>query len=300
MKKMRQVTFYMTATAALFACSFGRVQASTVFTEDFSSYGAGTSIGTPNWNQKWDGTDTTQQNLFTGEAGGTAVLDMSAAKSNYHLVSQTGVSINAGGEITISVDMQFEQNGLGNGASANTNIFGTLISTGDKWFNGTNKDLSIANSNAAVRNRLPVAPWVENWQQWSTLGVDFDANVGLPAGTSPVVQVSDWFTQTTTITVNAAGNYSAVAMFTDGNDFSMTTSPIDLGIAAGTTIYPGLTTAWHAGTTTKETETNVSAARVDNFSVSVVPEPGNVPLIMTGLAFLFVVGLRATKNARRR
>ncbi|TWT80185.1 PEP-CTERM motif protein [Planctomycetes bacterium CA13] len=257
--------------------------AAIVVSEDFSGLAANQSLGaSPDWNVKWDGGDTSQQNLITGDGAGIATLDTTVAKINYRAVHQTGFSISGSDTATITSNFQYTHSAGGNTASPNENFFGILVSDAPQWWSGANKSISVANRGGAIGNRLPVAPWIQNWQTHGSLGVN-TADGG----------TSEWLTAELALSINGAGNYEGTLALTRVLDGSSvwTTDPIDLGIAAGTPVYGGYTTDYNQpGSATGDPNlsindvTSISAITVDNFAISVtaVPEPSSLALLGLG------------------
>ncbi|MEM6689688.1 MAG: PEP-CTERM sorting domain-containing protein [Planctomycetota bacterium] len=260
------------------------VTAETVLISDgFDSYGAGSNIAGPDWNPKWQ-TGSTQQNLFKGGSG-YATIDLTLAERNYHIVNQTSFTVNSGDTVKVSSDVQYTHAGLGNGTALNQNFIGFLLTDQPQWWNGANKDSSIANRGGALGNLLPAAPWVENWFPHTNVGVSTNA------GTA---QTSDWFSIELMLSVNGGGNIEG-SLTLDNGSSSFTTTPVDLGFAAGTTLYAGYTTAWNGSADPIATTTGISSVNVDNFAVSsvtAVPEP-------TSLVALSALGLGCICRRRR-
>ena len=74
-----------------------------------------------------------------------------------------------------------------------------MVSTDANWWAGTNKVLSLANRGGAIGNLIPANPWVEGWQQHTSVGVDATAG-----GTSNVINLS-WTLSDNGATYDAVG-----------------------------------------------------------------------------------------------
>ena len=74
-----------------------------------------------------------------------------------------------------------------------------MVSTDANWWAGTNKVLSLANRGGAIGNLIPANPWVEGWQQHTSVGVDTTAG-----GTSNVINLS-WTLSDNGATYDAVG-----------------------------------------------------------------------------------------------
>ena len=264
------------ALAAIVGLSFGISQANAdlIVDEDCSSFTDGDNIGSSSdWNVKWDGTDTSQQNLFVAESG-TGTIDYQIAKSQYRAIHQTGFSLQAGDTATIETEFRFTHNGQGNPTDLNENFFGMQFTTGPAWWQGDNQEITIANRGAAIGNRLPFAPWIQNWVTQSSLGVDT---------TGGVDSTSNWIDVTVDLYVGISGNYEAVLSYAGA-----TATAIDLGsnFAAGTTIYAGITSAWDGSGGTKADHTHINGVAIDNFRITVdaIPEPTGAALLIFGFA----------------
>ncbi|MGB7323554.1 MAG: PEP-CTERM sorting domain-containing protein [Rubripirellula sp.] len=280
-------------TLLLFAVTLGLItsaKADLIFMDDFSGFSANQEInynsGTGStWKQKWDGNDATQRNLIKATGTGGATLDTSIAVRNYHALAQTAFSISAGETAVVSSDFQYTH-GAGVAANVNKNFFGLLVSTTPDWWSGTNKAMSVANRGAAIGNLLPVAPWTENWVLHANLGVDT-----LTGGTS------DWLNASMNLSINASGNYEGILEITKVADDSsvFTSSPVDLGLVAGTSLYAGYTTDWNNSPDSIASVNNITSLGLNNFSISVtaVPEPSSLALV--GLAG----GLMAVRRRKR-
>ncbi len=266
--------------AAMVMLPAAQSSAQVLVEDNFDSYTAGDQITLTNslWNPKWDGNDISQQNLLVADDG-YAVIDMSVAARQYEIPNQTGFTVNAGDTVTVSSDMRYShlagQAANGNGVNALNSTFVALHLTDQpEWWNGAKKALDVVNRGPAVGNRLPFDPWVENWMPHSNLGVD-------PA----VGGISDWINVAWELTVNSAGNIEGVGIFSGASLAEpLMTSPVDLGIAGGTTVYAGLSTSWNnagidpaTGFAYKVSEvTQIDAIHVDNFLVTLGGDTGGL------------------------
>lgn len=290
---------------AFIAASPSLVMADIVASDDFSSYADGSAIAGPDWNVKWQG-GSDQQNLMTAN-GGVAFLDTATANSNYHMVQQTGFTLNAGDTASITTDFTYTHNGLGAPVAFNQSMFGILLrgdntgaGAGNLWWQGNNQNvtsvsMNIANRGAAIGNTLPVAPWIENWNPHGDNGVNINAGytdvdgdglyttgvdtlTGLTS-TSSVISVS------MDLSINAAGNHEAVL-----NYGGFTSTAVDTGLIAGNQVFTGFTNAWvGAAPNTTLSQTNIQQISMDNFVVDVtaVPEPSSLILLsLVGFAGL--------------
>lgn len=258
------------------------MQAGIVYEDDYSSYAEGSNIAaSPNWNATWLSSDTTQQNLFVGGAGGTATIDLQVAKSQYRAIAQSGFSITGSEVATIQTQFQYTHNGQGQPSAFNQNFFGLMVTSQPQWWNGSNFEFGMANRGTALGNTLPSAPWVENWGDHGSIGVD---------DTGGTQSTSNMLDMVMTITADAtSGNYFAQVTYG-----GMTSSLMNTGIAAGTTIYAGYSVGWDNSGGAKSALTNIDRVTMDNFRISTVPEPSSA--IVLAAARLGLVSIRRRKR----
>ena len=148
------------------------VMASTIFYDDFGSYGSG-SVGGVDWYPKWDNNDATQRNLLSGDGSGSyAVLDTSAAKVNYHCIVKHGFSLTGSEIATISTSMRYQHNAAGETPRKNKPFFSLLINTSENWWSGTLEYKAVVNRGGAIglAHDGGGGLWVEHWINHTTLG----------------------------------------------------------------------------------------------------------------------------------
>ncbi|VGO12790.1 hypothetical protein PDESU_01344 [Pontiella desulfatans] len=257
--------------------------ATIIVSDDFSGYTAGAVIGGPNWNPKWDGGDTSQQSLFRAESGGTgyAVLDTTVAKRSYHIPNQTSFTMGPGLTATVSSDFRYSHEAGGTiTANLNKNIFGLLVTDQPQWWNGANKNFSLANRGNAMGNTLPASPFVEGWMTHGSLGVD-----------TTVGGLSHWLRVDWELTDNGS-TILGQATITDLDTATVryTSTQIDLGLASGSTLYAGYSTDWNdVGAVDIASFSKIDEVHMDNFQIEVIPEPATLGLISAfGGAVLFI------------
>jgi hypothetical protein len=253
----------------------GTVQATIVFQDDFAD-----GIDTANdWNPKWEsGSD--QQGLFQPDGTGShAILDTSVAIRNYHIDTKHAFSVSGTDYATISMDMRYVHNGLGNGLQVNKVFIAPQFNYTPTWWDGNPvESKGVVNRNGAIGLTHPLSPWVEGWVAHGSLGVN------TTAGSS---QTSNWIVVQSTITVQGGNYWLDTDLYAaDGTTLLLDGTAFDTGNAAGGTIYAGLTTAWQDNTNSIATITNIESVHVDNFKVEVIPEPATLALLgLSSLAF---------------
>ena len=254
----------------------GAAGAGIVFQDDFED---GIDTGA-DWNPKWQsGSD--QQNLFNSDPGGYATLDTATAIRNYHIDTKHGFSVSGTDYATMTMDMRYVHNGLGNGLQANKVFIALQFNETPTWWDGNVETKGVVNRNDAIGLIHPASPWVEGWITHSSLGVN------TTAGTS---QTSSWVVVQSTISVSGGNYWLDTDLYAaDGTTLLYDGTSFDTGEAAGTTIYAGLTTAWQDSTNRIETITNIEEVHIDNFIVETIPEPATFGLIAAfGGAALFI------------
>ncbi|MDA9317443.1 thrombospondin type 3 repeat-containing protein [Puniceicoccaceae bacterium] len=205
------------------------------------------------WSSKWDGTNPSQQLLWTVGAangvGGTQAyaLDVTTASRNYHTIYQTAVTGDADTPINLSAEVSFSTTGAlinetdtGGINGINDSFIGLLLTTKAQWWqvNGANGNFTFTvcrrqddywgfNVNGSV------VGWLSN-----------DA-IGLAAGTTP--SSSDWFTLKAVLDPNSDGSYTVICSASYEGTVLFTADPIDLPpvYAVNSPIYGGLTNAYN-------------------------------------------------------
>lgn len=227
------------------------------FGDDFSSGNL------DKWHQKW----TAEQNGLFTTAGGTASMSGLAA-NNYHAQMTNGFSLVAGETGTVSTQVQLDHSGVA-GLEINDPFFGLMVKTESSWWAGNVKGVSLANRGGALGNRLAQDPWIEGWVPYNNVGIDTGSG-----------GVGNWFDVDMNLSVSN-GTIWTQGVITHGGG-SYTTTMEDTGIAEGTTIYAGYSTFWHdssGGGTNMLTSAGMNQVNVDNFAVSVIPEPATLGLV---------------------
>ena len=254
------------------------VIASTIFYDDFGSYGSG-SVGGVDWYPKWDNNDATQRNLLSGDGTGSyAVLDTSAAKVNYHCIVKHGFSLTGSETATISTSMRYQHNAAGETPRKNKPFFSLLINTSENWWSGTLEYKAVVNRGGAIGLAHDGGGgfWVEHWLNHTTLGFSGNPSAGL----------SDWIVVKSTVSVqNGVYMFDTDLYQADGFTLLANGTPQVSTIAAGTTIYAGITTGWsgesnpnnehyefYQGNPTTEEINHISAVHIDNFSIQKVEQ----------------------------
>lgn len=233
----------------------------TIFYDDFSSYGSG-SIGGVDWYPKWDNNDVTQRNLLTGDGSGSyAVLDTSATKINYHCIAQQGFSLTGSETATISTSMRYEHNSAGETPRKNKPFFSLMINTSQNWWEGTLEYKAVVNRGGAIglAHDGGGGLWVEHWIDHTTLGFSGNPSAGL----------SDWIVVKSTVSVqNGVYMFDTDLYRADGFTLLADGTPQVSTIAAGTTIYAGITTGWNSYTSmTIEEMNHISEVHIDYFMI---------------------------------
>ncbi|QBG46574.1 PEP-CTERM sorting domain-containing protein [Verrucomicrobia bacterium S94] len=222
------------------------------------------------WIQKWTAT---QNSLFNN--GGTTANLSGLAEANYHAYMDTGFSLTGSETGTISSDIRLEHTGIAPTA-VNENFFGLYITDNTDWWAGSSQSHAIANRGGAIGNRVNADPWIEGWVTWNNVGID-----------TSVGGVGSWFSIDWNLSVSNGTYWGEATLNHDTGSYTMTA--MDLGIAEGTTIYAGYSTAWNPSGTNIMTSASMKSIEVDNFSVEVIPEPATLGLVaMFGGAVLFI------------
>lgn len=255
----------MLTTIAAISMVAGISQAAPIsFGDDFSSGNL------DNWHQKW----TAEQNGLFTTGGGAASLS-GLAEVNYHAQHTTGFTLVAGETGTVTSRIQLDHTGV-LPTQVNDTFFGLLLKTGDSWWAGSVKGINMANRNGAVGNRLTSDPWIEGWVSWGNLGVN--TNTG---------GVGNWFDLTMNMSVSNGTIWTQGILDYGSGSYTMTAE--DTGIAAGTTVYAGYSTFWNGGGTNMMASGSMNQVNVDDFAVSVIPEPATLGLVaFFGGAVLFI------------
>ena len=248
--------------ALLFSGSFAH--ATIVVSDNFDS---GSLAG---WSQKWTAT----MNSKFSNTGTNVVMD-GTATAQYRVINTTGFSLSAGETATISSDFRMDHTGV-DPTKVNGDFIGFLLTDTTTWYDGANMTSDIANRKGAVGDTLPFAPWVENWIGWGNFGIN-----------NGVGGVGNWFSMDMNLSVSNGTYWSSMDINHGGG--TTTTSLKDLGIAAGTTVYAGYTTAYNNSGTNIMVSASMNKVEMDNFQVDVIPEPATIGLVAAfGGAVLFI------------
>lgn len=259
-------------------------QAAVLVSDNFDDLADGTDMASSaNWNAKWDGNNETQRNLYKGNGNGSVTLDTTVAWRNYHALHQTGFQVGGADghdSVTISSDISYVH-AAGGDISANLNeaFFGLFVSNTAPWWSGggnaNSESLLLANRGAAVGNKVNGSPWIEDWTNHSSLGVDTSTG-----GESSTINIA-WTLSDNGTTIDAA------AVITRGGS-TFETTLVDTTLASGSTLYGGYSTGWNGVGNVPISDVNaIESVTIDNFSISApdaVPEPSSV--ILASLAAL--------------
>ncbi|QDT67511.1 hypothetical protein MalM25_04100 [Planctomycetes bacterium MalM25] len=269
------------ATCCSLALFQGTASALDIYVDNFDSYDAGSDIGGPNWQPKW-AADSTQQALFKAAAGGEGygVIDTTVAERQYRVNGKSGFSLLAGDTVNVAADFRYHLEAGGDAPAVfNSNVIGLQLSDSENWWAGSRKSVSLANRGPAMGNRLPVAPWVQNWIPHTSLGIADPALGGISEwiNINLELMVSDGTALTTAGDMIPAGNIYGSATFTPESlagepvENLPVTDVLDLGYTAGTMLYAGFTTDWtsvaEGEPTTVSSYASVSEVNIDNFSL---------------------------------
>lgn len=254
---------------SLLALYAGFASATVIVSDDFSSYSG--SINGANWNPKWDGGDTSQQNLLLAN-GGVATLDTSIAKAHYYTPNKTGFTIGSGVTATIKSDFRYTHEAGGNiSVNLNKSAFGLLLTTSSNWWDGTNKDVSMSNRGGAMGHTSPAAPFINGWKTHGSLSVN----------TTDGGQ-SEWFTLQMNLDASNGTVWVQSDMLYEGGTVVQSGVRWDTGIADSSTLYGGFTTGWNGvdgGTNSVSSFSKISEVQMDNFSIETIPEPATLGLV---------------------
>ena len=241
----------------------------TIAADNFYSLGAGVNMdASTDWQAKWDVAQTTQRNLYKGDGAGGVTLDTTVAFLNYHALHQTGFTVDATQpKATVSLTMTYTHEAGGNATVVNKALFGPMISTTANWWDGANDTFSLSNRGGVIGNTVAGAPFIESWNPHSALGINTTTG-----GTSVPITIA-WDLTSNGATIDAQATYSY-------GSTSFTSTKVDTGVAIGTTIYGGFSTAWNdqGNTTALSSFSKISSVGVDDFSIVAVPEPSSVAL----------------------
>ncbi|WOO40863.1 hypothetical protein [Rubellicoccus peritrichatus] len=241
-------------------------------TDDFTSYANGTALSPSNgWSAKWDSTNATQQDLYT-VTDGVLTLDTSVAWRNYHALNQSGITMSTDKTAILSAEFRYHHTSGGNiTTNFNQSAFGLMISDDANWYSGKNAYLAMSNRGGAIGNPLPIAPWIEGWQTHTSLGVDTTAG-----GTSEWIRI-EWKLTDNGTEIEAVGDiYNATT-----GALLYTTTTYTTGIASGSTIYGGFSTAWNGiGDVPIESFSKFDAINIDNFSFALDSVPAGSMIII--------------------
>lgn len=263
------------------------LQAAVLYSDDFSSYAAGTSIAGANWDPKWEaGTD--QQDLMTGSGnvGGSYYGVLSGlAKFNYNIPCQTPFTVTSPDKVVVRSDFRYNHLSGGNTTNVNQSAFGLLLSTTPAWNTGTDKTAPFTNRGSAMGMKLPLSPWQEGWVTHSSLGVDTAAG-GL----------SDWFTLESTLTASNSTIWIKTDMLGISGTVLVNGTLWDTGLADTTTLYAGYSTAWNNTGLNLQDMARFSEVHVDNFQIeslplNVVPPTNQVSVTADLTRQLFIGGV---------
>lgn len=266
--------------ALLFIFPVANVKADVV--DDFDTGATGTGViggSNGNWSAKWDGTNTTQRNLYSnvasvGEGGSNGLcLDVSIAERAYNAKNTTGVSVAAGVGNTMNLSSRFQYAHNGSLNNSNLPFIGLQLSAQSDWWNNSgNLDFTINRRNAAGSGNIigmnTPGNGVDGWINETAFGMPG----GGAAGTS------SWFTMEILLTDNGT-TYDAVYNLYDASGGLAHSESSATTFASGATLYGGFTTGWNniGGAGNPITSiTGVTETYMDDFAftTNAVPEPG--------------------------
>ena len=232
------------------------------------------------WNAKWDA-NSDQKSLWDANATDGATM-LGLAKAQYRAVNQQAFSIDAGETATLSSDFRFTSSGVAL-ANYNKNFMGFIITTGAAWWQGANYERGLVNRGAALGSQIPVNPWVEGWYTMTSIG-------GVDTGPAHTPTQTGWFSLTWDLRADeTSGTIWGTQTIDNGAGTIWTSADLDLGLAAGTTIYAGYSSGYQNTGTNLVTGMSISEVQMDNFQVDVIPEPATLGLITAfGGAVLFI------------
>lgn len=252
-------------TAAMLA---GIASATVIVQDDFSSYSG--TINGANWNPKWIAGD--QQNLLLANDG-VATLDTSVAEANYYTPNKNGFTIGSGVTATIQSDFRYTHEAGGNiTTNFNKSAFGLLLTTTPNWWDGTNKDVSMANRGDALGHTTPGAPYINGWKTHGSLSVNTTTG-----------GQSEWFTLQMHLDSSNGTVWAQSDMLYEGGTVVQSGVRWNTGIADSSTLYGGYTTGWNGvdgGTNSISSFSKITEVQMDNFAIETIPEPATISLIV--------------------
>ncbi|MGJ8639691.1 MAG: PKD domain-containing protein [Opitutaceae bacterium] len=223
-----------------------------VYEDDFSDAAYATSFTGANWDPKEPASTTTTD--------GYGVIDMSLMTSMSHMPCSSGFSLQEGDKAVITSDFRYKHQAGQITDNFNKAAFGLLLSSSATSAAAQIEIFSMCNRGSALGNTLVLNPWVEGWENHSSVfGVD-------PATGG----ISQWFQIQWTITSDGT-NYQASAKIQqlDGTLIYESTTVTLTAFTSGTTVYPGYTPGYSNVGSALSTFTGFEEIHFDNFKAEV-------------------------------